>query len=214
MYAALELVNEYNGKSVSLQVRADNQWARHLYNSLKFKELAGTTFLRLNQVPAVEEVSVPPGLKLRPRHFSALDGRLAYNLARAATPEHVQGEWPLRRSRFELGVNEQVSNLFHRLVGAAPAAYWAVEESQRLVGLVNVLGGVFGQPHRLELVVHPDWRGTLERPLLNHALHYLYPWRHKEMVVKHPADHLEAIAAFKEFGFNEEQTLIWMKREM
>ncbi len=214
MYAALELVNEYNGKSVSLQVRADNQWARYLYISLKFKELAGTTYLQLNQVPVVQELPLPSELKLRPRHFSALDARLAYNLARAATPESVQGEWPLRRSRFELGLNEQVTNLFHRLVGGAPAAYWVVEESQHLVGLINVLGGVFGHNHRLELIVHPDWRGQLEKPLLSRALHYLYPWRHRGVTVKHPADHPEAIAAFKEFGFHEEQTLIWMKREM
>jgi GNAT superfamily N-acetyltransferase len=165
-------------------------------------------------VPVVQELPLPSELKLRPRHFSALDARLAYNLARAATPESVQGEWPLRRSRFELGLNEQVTNLFHRLVGGAPAAYWVVEESQHLVGLINVLGGVFGHNHRLELIVHPDWRGQLEKPLLSRALHYLYPWRHRGVTVKHPADHPEAIAAFKEFGFHEEQTLIWMKREM
>ncbi len=214
MYAALELVNEYHGKSVALQVRADNQPARHLYNTLKFRELAGSTFLQLNQVPVVEKTPFPAGLKLRPRHFSALDARLAYNLANAAIAETVQQEWPLRRSRFELGFNEQVSNLIHRLVGAAPSAHWVVEESQRLVGLINVLGGGFGQNHRLELIVHPDWRGQLERPLLSQAFHYLYPWRDKGVAVKHPADHAEAIAAFKEFGFYEEQTLIWMKREM
>lgn len=214
MYAALELVNEYNGKSVSLQVRADNQPARHLYNTLKFRELAGTTFLQLNQVPLVKEVPFPAELKFRPRHFSSYDARLAYNLARAATPETVQWEWPLRRSRFELGLHEQVSSLFHHLVGAAPAAYWVVEESQRLVGLINVLGGIFDHQHRLELIIHPDWRGRLEKPLISQALQYLYPWRHTGVAVKHPADHPEAVAAFREFGFHEDQTLIWMKREM
>ena len=121
MYAALELVNEYHGKSVALQVRADNEPARKLYNSLKFKELTGTVYLRLNQVAAVQELPLPAGVKFRRRHFDALDSRLAYNLANATTSTAIQQEWPLRRSRFQLGLSDQLNDFFQQLVGGAPS---------------------------------------------------------------------------------------------
>jgi len=214
MYAGLELVKECRGKSVVLQVRADNQAARELYEALKFKEIAGTAYLRLNRVPAVETHPLPPEVKLRPRRFDSFDARMAYSLANAATPTISQQEWPLRHSRFQLGYNEQLSNIFRLFIGGTACAYWVVEEEQRFVGLANIIAGVFGENHRFELIVDPDWRGRLEKPLISRMLQYLRPGRRRAVSVKHPTDHPEAIDAYKEFGFLEEQTLIWMKREM
>jgi len=214
MYAALELVKEYNGKSVALQVRADNETAKRLYDSLQFKEIAGTTYLHLNQVTTVQNLPFPKEVLLRPRRFDSLDARMAYSLASVATPTATKKEWPLRHHRFRLGLGEQLSNVFRLLIGGTPSAYWVVEENERLVGMVNIIGGVLGEKHRIELIVHPDWRGRLEKPLISRVLEHLYPWRRQSVRVKHPADHTEAVEAFKEFGFREEQTLIWMKREM
>jgi hypothetical protein len=57
-------------------------------------------------------------------------------------------------------------------------------------------------------------RGYLEKPLIGRALHHLYRWRNAGIALKHPADHIQAIEAYKEFGFDESQTLIWMKHDM
>jgi hypothetical protein len=139
---------------------------------------------------------------------------MAYSLASAATPPVSQQEWPLRHSRFQLGYQEQVSNLVRLFFGGTASAYWVVEEGDRFVGLANIIGGVFGEKHRFELIVDPAWRGRLEKPLISRMLQHVRGGRRRAVGVKHPIDHPEAIAAYQEFGFLEEQTLIWMKREM
>ncbi|MEW5959441.1 MAG: GNAT family N-acetyltransferase [Chloroflexota bacterium] len=215
MYAGLELINEYRGESVSLQVRADNTPARRLYESLNFQEISGTAYLRFKRVPKVAEVPLPAGVTLRPHRFDPADAQAAYNLATVATAPARQKEWPLRLHRFQLGITEQLSSQFSQLLGGPAAAYWVVEDDQpRFVATMNVLPGVLGRNHRLELTVHPDWRGRLEKPLISRALHHLYPWRKREIVIKPPAEHVEAIQTYLEFGCREEQTLIWMKRKM
>lgn len=218
MDAALELVKEQSGISVSLQVRADNVPAKRLYQSLSFKKIAGTTNLRIGRVPGITGISqlpqLPIELILRRRQYHILDTSQAYDLACAATPTASQREWPLHRHHFKLGSQQKLNNFFCRLVGGGPSAHWVIEDGQRFVALMDVQPGVIQQPHQLRLIVHPDWRGHLEKLLIGRALDYLYPWRHRRIVSKHSADHVEAITAYKEFGFQEQQTLLWMKREM
>ena len=214
MYAGLELVKEYGGTSISLQVRADNRPAKHLYQILNFTEISGISYLDIKHVPRVKPILLPKEVRLRPRNFDSIDARQAYHLANAATPFLAQKEWPLRQSRFHLGPQDRFNSFLRRFWGGGAAAYWVVEAGQRFVSVVNIQPGLFGRPHHIELIVHPDWRGYLERPLVSQALYYLYPWRNRSIVLKHPSDHLEAIEIYKEFGFQERQTLIWMKREM
>lgn len=218
MYAGIELVKEYNGTSVSLQVRSDNTPAKHLYESLNFREISGTTYLRLNRIPRVERQNIPPPPKevtIRPRRFDSIDARQSYQLASAAVPTEVQREWPLRQSRFRLDGQEQwLTNFFHKIVGGGSAVYWVVENGHSFVATLNVQPGVLGKLHQVELIVHPDWRGYLEKPLIGRALNYLYRWRSTGIALKHPADHTQAIQAYKEWGFEESQTLIWMKHDM
>jgi ribosomal protein S18 acetylase RimI-like enzyme len=214
MYAALELVNEYNGKVVSLQVRQDNLPARRLYDELQFNEVSGTTYLKAGKVPMVNQIPVPPGIRLRPRRFDVVDSRSAYNLACAATPLSVQKDWPIRQRHFQLGSSDHINNLFQSLWGAGPTEYWVVEDGQRFVATLIVTPGVFGKRHKIDLTVHPDWRGVLEKPLLSRALHYLCRWPTRGLDIGHPTFHPEAIQAYQELGLEKKQTLIWMKKEM
>jgi GNAT superfamily N-acetyltransferase len=218
MDASLELIKEYNGLSVSLQVRADNVPATRLYQSLGFKEISGTTHLQIGHVPRVEGIyklpQLPKELILRPRNFDSRDARRAYDLANAATPPSTQKEWPLYRRTFRLGSQTQINNFFRRLMGQGSSSHWVVEDSQRFIGLIDIQPGVFRQMHRFRLIVHPDWRGYLEKLLIGRGLDYLYLWHHRGITVRHPVYHTEAIEAYKEFGFHEKQSLLWMKREM
>jgi ribosomal protein S18 acetylase RimI-like enzyme len=218
MYAGLELIKEYNGTSVSLQVRSDNPAARHLYESLDFKEISGTAYLQLKRVPAIDLAqlpALPSEVKLRLHRFDTIDARQAFQLASAAVLPEVQKEWPLRQSRFRLDSQEKFfSNLFQRLVGGGASLHWVVENGRSFVATLNIQPGVLGKAHNIELTVHPDWRGYLEKPLIGQALAYLYRWRNTRITVKHATDHTAAIEAYQAFGFEQEQTLVWMKQEL
>lgn len=214
LQTGLELVREFHGSSVSLQVRTDNEPAKRLYRSFGFQEIAGKTHLWLRRVPHTEVLPLPRRVIFRPRMLGIKDARDAYNLAVAATPVAVQKEWPLHQSRFKLSSTEPISNFFRWFAGGGPTAFWAVEDGQRFVALVNIRPGIWGQTHHIELIVHPDWRGALEKPLISRALQHLYPWRSRGLSIKHPADHTEAVAAYKELGLIESQTLVWMKLKM
>ncbi len=217
MGAAVELAREYQGASVSLQVKAGNLPAKNLYDSMNFKEVMGTTYMHLRRVPRKPALSIPPlpqELTLRRRHASSADDRQAYDLACAATPPSTQKELPLRPGQFQLSDVEWIKGFFRQLTGSGPAAFWVVEDKRRFVGLMSILPGTFGDPHRLDLTIHPDRRGELEKPLISRALHYLSSWRNRSIVVKHPAEHEEAIQAYRDFGFQEDRTLIWMKLDL
>ena len=211
---ALELVREHNGLWVSLQVRTDNEPAKHLYEHFGFKEISGKTYLGSRRVPKVKIYPLPRRVFLRRRNFNSYDAREAYNLAVTATSLSVQREWPLRQSQFKLNGSEYLNNFFRWFIGGGASEFWVVEDGQRFVATLNIQPGVWGQSHQIEVMVHPEWRGLLEKPLISRALNYLYTWRSRSILIKHPADHREAIEAYKEFGLSESQTLIWMKLKM
>lgn len=215
MYAAFELVEEFSGSVVSLQVRADNEPALRLYRDLNFREISGITHLSAAQVPVVSEpIPLPRAVLLRDRNYNLSDSRAAYDLASVATPLTVQKEWPIRQGHYRLNSNEQVSNTFSWLWGSGSTAHWVVEDGHRIVAMVNIVPGAWHKPHQIDLTVHPDWRGVLELPLVARSLTYLRKWRGQGLVVRHPSYHPEAVDAYKYFGLKETQTLIWMKRDM
>jgi ribosomal protein S18 acetylase RimI-like enzyme len=214
MYAALELVKEYNGRIVSLQVRQDNEPARRLYETLNFKAISGTVHLRADVVPRAKQLPIPLAVKLRDRQLDMADAKAAYDLACAATPLMVQKEWPIRQRYFRLNSSEHINNVFRKLWGGGASEHWVVEDGQRFVAVTHVQPGGWGKNHKIDLTVHPDWRGILEQPLLNRALIYLYQWPQRAIEARHPTYHPEAITAYKTLGFQETQTLLWMKKEM
>jgi len=209
---ALEYIREYNGLSVALQVRTDNETAKRLYESFGFKEISSKSYLHSRRVPPITDIDpLPHRVIFRPRRFNTQDSREAYNLATAATPLSVQKEWPLRQSQFRLNSHEKINNFFRGLVGGGASVFWVVEDGRRFVATINVKPGIWSKTHHIELIVHPDWRGILERPLISRALKYLSRWRNRGISFRHPADHREAIDVYKAFGLRESQTLVWMK---
>ncbi len=211
--AGEDLAKTYNGSHILLQVRADNRPAKDLDHHLGVRDLGGTACLTAPRVVKTLTPPFPSGLTIRPRRPTSLDNLAAYRLAQAAIPKTVQEEWSLRQSQFSLPLSHQLNNLARRLVSHGHL-HWVVVNGRDFVATIAVKPELFGKPHTIELMVHPDWRGYLEKPLLSRAVNYLWQCRPNTTVIKHPADHTEAIEAYREYGFREEQTLIWMKRSL
>jgi ribosomal protein S18 acetylase RimI-like enzyme len=213
MDAAIELIREWKGRQVALQVRHDNAPAVHLYQTMGFQAIFSTAYLRLDRVPEVKPLRLESAC-LRPRRFTAADARLDYDLVCAATPESVQREQPIRLARYRLGLEQHVADFTRRLAGGGPTLRLALEVDGQFQASISADTGTWWREGRLSLTVHPSLRGQVERELISHALFHLAGWPRRTLLVRHPAYHPQGIAAFKSFGFREERTLLWMKREL
>jgi len=211
MSAALDLVREWRGKVVTLQVRDDNLSALHIYQTMGFAALFGTTYLRLDQVTPVSPLP-PTGVQLRP--LPPADGDMAYQVGCAATPRDVQAEQPLRVADYQLGLDKRLSDWLRKLAGRATPLRLVAECGDRLQAIIVAEPTGRGSESQIKLTVHPQERGSIEREMISHALHYLYQWTPHAVVARHPTYHPEGVEGFRSFGFQIERTLLWMKREM
>jgi ribosomal protein S18 acetylase RimI-like enzyme len=213
MDAAFELICEWGGKVVTLQVRDNNASAVHLYRSMGFREIFGTAYLRLNRSPEVEPIPLGRA-RLRPRRFTPADARKDYELACTATPESVQIEQPVRLAHFRLGFEQSLADWTGRLAGGGPGLRLVLEGDGRFEASITAETGTWWRESRILLTVLPEFRGQLEKGLISHALDHLRHWPQRITLARHPTYHPEAIEAFKSFGFREERTLVWMRRDV
>ena len=213
MDAAIELVREWGGKVVTLQVRDDNAPAVHIYRTMRFQEIFGTTYLRLDHAPAVESLPMDAA-RLRPRDFTNADAHKEYELARAAVPEKVQTEHPIRLARYRLGFEERLADWARPLLGGGPTLRLVLDGTHHFEATITADTGTRWREGRLSLMVHPVSRGQVETQMLSHAMHYLSRWPGRVTLALHPTYHPQGIEAFKSFGFRAERTLLWMRHEL
>jgi ribosomal protein S18 acetylase RimI-like enzyme len=211
MQAALEMIHDHRGRSVALQVRDDNQAALHVYHTLGFHDLFGTTYLRMDEVLPVHPPH-SPGLRLRP--FTGADAVAAYRLACEAVDEIAQDEQSVRAASFQVGIEQRVTDWVRRLMGRTPSLRLVVAGDARLDGMITVQPTGHGTESLIALTVHPDVRGKIEAVLISHALYHVSRWSRGPAVARHPTYHPAGVAAFKALGFRSERTLLWMRRDL
>lgn len=212
MIAAIEFVKEMRGYEISLQVRRGNLPAIRLYETLGFKHISATCYLYLPKMNDTPYISLPSGLVIRDHSLNSRDTSEAYALARAAVPISVQMERPLRQRHFRLGADVRFNNFWRRLVGLGEMKYLVVEQDDgSFAAMLGIHSGSWQTEHKLSLMVHPDWWGVLEQPLITRALAYLKAYPSQSISFQHPDEHQSGIDAFKAFGFIVRRTHIWMK---
>lgn len=212
MTTAIDFVKEMRGQVISLQVRRGNQPAVRLYESLGFRYISATSYLYLPRIREVPFVPLPSRVKMREHNLDTQDTISAYTLARASVPLNVQMERPLRQSQFRLGPEIRFTNFWRDLVGLGQIKHLVVEEEPgKFVATLGVLSGGWRGQHKLSLMVHPDWWGKLEKPLVSTALRYLKLVPTRPISFQHSDEHQPGIETFEAFGFTVQRTHIWMK---
>lgn len=205
--AALDLVCRRGGRTIVLRVRATNEIALDLYRSLGFEKVSATTEMRLEGIRRVDFVPAE-GFSLRPRSHD--DWETEYKLALAVTPAKAQELKPVRESDFRIGLDQKLGNF---LTGRREH-HLAVEKDEDFIAALTVRATRFWGEHSLKMMVHPDYRGLLEKMLVTKALSILAKYPQRSVVIKHPASHQEAIQVLREYGFEEERTLVRMRLEL
>jgi ribosomal protein S18 acetylase RimI-like enzyme len=213
MDAAIELIREWEGRTVILQVRDNNAPALHIYHTLGFDQVFGMAHLRLDRVPDVSPRALS-STGVRPRRFDVNDARRDYELALADSPKQVQLERPVRFTRYRLGLEHRLTDWLRQLVGGGASLRLVLESEGRFDATIVAEPGTWWRENQIKMTVHPSARGRVEEVLIGQTLHYLQPWGRRATLVRHPTYHPEGIEAFKSFGFVEERTLLWMKLEL
>lgn len=203
--AALNLAASNQARRVQLQVHQRNTTAYNMYLHLGFQRVtARVTWERAGVFePAPAQV---PGCDLRPARRDEWESD--FNFVAQQRPAGFSWLRPLRKRDWQPSLWRSVQ----RFVTGTREEHWlAIDQAGgRLAGAFYLATG-FGANDDLSLIVHPDWQGRLERPLLAAALRRLgrRPWTVR---ADHPTPDAPAEAAFQEFGFRQLQTLVWMDR--
>jgi len=215
MRATLDLIRSQGGLEAILQVDDDNLAAVSLYRQMGFARV--TT--RTNWVRA--GYSTPPAFEasrfdVRLRGPGEWADQLA--LASLVRPEGLEWAQPLSAAAFKPGLRKTIEQFFngrtdeHWVVTDPDAAAGAPLASVPLAGSLIVSGGA-ADGDRLVLLVHPRYRGQLERPLLVRALRRLgnRPW---PVRTEYDADDELAAAALADLGFQSRRVLRWMRADI
>lgn len=208
MQAVTTSVRNRGGREILLQVVKDNQSAIDLYLSLGYTAIGNmTTWVasgtRVRPIPETTADETPPTIVQLPERR----WREAYVLDTAHV--HPDLNWPeplqldaYRRSWWQKGLDFMNGRHFEG---------WATQDAgERLTGLVT-LTGEWGRSYLLTLRVHPEWSGTLERPLLAKALRRLHYLPRRNVRVDHPETDSLTGHLLQEAHFSSQRTLTHMR---
>jgi len=212
MNVALEHVQNSGGRWAVLQVYARNYKARRIYENLDFEYLSGMADL---EAPAGVNAGVTLPSHIPKFHtFSANQWPELYDLASRQLNENAQWWRSVRRSEFQITIEQQIGEWFSRTIGRRKVYRRCIQTTPRFDAAVVLTAQRWEGRHKLQLWTRPDQYGQHEDALIRWALATLgdYPALPVELAL--PTDHEAALDAAKRHGFQVKRTLLTMRREI
>jgi ribosomal protein S18 acetylase RimI-like enzyme len=207
MEAALGEVSAKGGRWVGLEVRADNQAARRLYERLGFEEVGRTLhMLRPVDLPWAGNPSPHPLLRQGCSH----DDAALMELVRAVVPESQRPLLELRREDYRLGWESALN----RWLEGRRGVWWVIDEDGVLRGAVRALRERGRRPDRLEVLVAPEHDRCFEAVLVHQGLSSLRDASEKMVEVLLPRPTEPLVAALEAAGFRELRVLVQMRLDL
>jgi ribosomal protein S18 acetylase RimI-like enzyme len=211
MEQALDHIRRQGGKWAVLQVYAENQVARTLYDHLKFETVGGMTELRAERPPK----GVPPPGRIPDLYpFAASQWQLLYDLANNQLGPQSQWWRPVRRSEFEQSFEEQGAEWLWRVLGRRQVFRRAIQYGQRFDAALVLTAQKWRAPHRLQLWTRPESYGRHEAPLIQWAMHALAPFPTWPIECSINSEHVAALETLARYGFAPVRTLLTMRLEV
>ncbi len=206
MRATLDHIRDKGGHDILLQVDDDNVGAVALYQQLGFRRVTTQTiWKRASHAAIPAHYASPFDVRLR----GAAEWQAQWQLAQLTRPFGLQWNRPLETSTFRPTFWQQVEAF---LEGQSVEHWIAEAASARVAGslLINFNGW---SSDTLTLLVHPDFAGQVERPLLVRGLRRLgqRPW---SIAIEHPTDDEPTTALLRELDFQPGRTFRWLMAEV
>jgi ribosomal protein S18 acetylase RimI-like enzyme len=212
MEAALDGIRAKGMDFAILQVEADNYGARALYRQLGFSE--ERTFIRwvrppYTRTPLPKSDGEGPYITLRSAH----EWREEYELACLVRPNRRGGVAWQRPTHPDLFRPSFWQALGRALSGQSSERWVARREDGTGIAAALHVMTHFGSTTRLELLVHPNYRGKVESALFGAAL-YHHVDRYRTLNMEHPADDESVSELLESLGFERRNVLVHMRLDL
>lgn len=207
MGAALGEIVARGGRWVGLEVGADSQVARRLYERSGFSEI-GRTLHMLRPAGLAWSRNRPPCPLLR--RGRSCDSAALIELVQAVVPEPQRPLLELRREDYQLGWER---TLDHWLEGRHEA-WWVVEENGAIRGAVRALRERGRCPDRLEVLIAPEQTGRFESVLVQRGIASLRGAPRKMVEAILPNFENTLVRALEAAGFQKARLLVQMRLDL
>jgi len=211
MEAAIRKVSERGARWVGLEVRADNDAARSLYEGLRFQEVGRALhLLRPAGYPWEGRLwgGRPPSTDTV-RRGESRDGDDLVELMHALISREHRPLLEIQESDYQPGWVRTLELWFR----GVREAWWVVEGDAGLRGAVRAVRKAGRFPNRLEVLVRSDG-GGFEIALVKHGLASLNGSPQKPVEASLAAPTEQVIAALEAEGFEKMHVLIQMRRRL
>ena len=205
--ACVARARDEDGDWVALEVRADNAPARHLYESLGFKQ-TGTVAMLRREAGASQLGQADPPSGVHVRRPRSGEGRTIFTLAQSAMPAGLRWAEPLRETEFAFSWER---NLDLWLVGQRES-WWVAQSDDRIVGAIEAYT-FHNSREEGRLRMWAAAGSGLYDALIDAALGQR-EMASRPMVIAHPGDDADALQAIARAGFAPLRTLAHMKLDL
>jgi ribosomal protein S18 acetylase RimI-like enzyme len=210
--AAIDLVVKRGGQTAYLLVRHDNPAALRLYRAFGFAEVDRTTDLKLDPLPVrASPLRTQLLHRLRPAQEHSL-----YDLVRRAEGTGRRWLYTIRRSQYVQSPDQRLLRRLESLFTSETRLCWGThDETDMHAAMILRATRLWNmRPHRLQLWVHPNWRGRIEDRLAQDIVSILSQSAVRATLVSLPDCEERAIEALIEHGFRQVRTLILMRLDV
>ena len=148
------------------------------------------------------------------RTFSADQWQLLYDLVNNQQSGQMQWWRPPRRVDYQITFEQMIAEWFWRSIGRQQVYRRCIQSTRRFDAALVLTAARWRGLHQLQLWVQPELSGQHEASLFQWALATLQEYPRWPVLLTLSAQHSEAIAAARQVGFQEQQTLLTMRRKI
>jgi len=207
MQAVVNDVMGRGGKTIALQVVRGNQAAVDLYGSMNFISIGSMTTWQ-SSVSSLRTAGNTSESLLHPLPTKRC--REAYDLDREALDPKLYWPEPLTMDTYHRGLLRRFSDFIN---GRKFDTLILNDDKNNIIGLAN-LASEWGRTHQMSIRIHPQWRGQLERSLLDGAIMRAKSLSRRNLQLIHPADDELMNMLLPIANFKRQRTLTHMQLEI